>query len=52
MKESRVSAVLENLAEMGLSQVLLTDPVSIFYLTGRLIQPLERFYGLYLSQTG
>lgn len=52
MKESRVAAVLENLENMGLSQVLLTDPISIFYLTGRLIQPLERFYGLYLSQTG
>ena len=52
MKENRVKAVLHNLEEMGLSQMLITDPLSIFYLTGRMIQPLERFYGLYLSQKG
>ncbi len=52
MKENRVKAVLDNLEEMGLSQMLITDPLSIFYLTGRMIQPLERFYGLYLSRTG
>lgn len=52
MKENRVKAVLDNLEEVGLSQILITDPLSIFYLTGRMIQPLERFYGLYLSRAG
>lgn len=52
MKENRVRAVLANLEQMGLSQMLITDPLSIFYLTGRMIQPLERFYGLYLSSRG
>ena len=52
MKQNRVNAVLKNLERMGLSQMLITDPLSIFYLTGRMIHPYERFYGLYLSQKG
>lgn len=52
MKQNRVDAVLANLESMGLSQVLITDPLSILYLTGRLIKPLERFYALYLNRNG
>lgn len=52
MKLNRVNAVLDNLEQMGLSQILITDPLSILYLTGRLIKPLERFYALYLSRSG
>ena len=52
MKQNRLDAVLAHLGDMGLSQMLITDPLSIFYLTGRMIQPLERFYGLYLNQNG
>ena len=52
MKQNRVEAVLRQLEELGLSQMLITDPIAIFYLTGRLIQPLERFYALYLSRRG
>ena len=52
MKQNRVDAVLANLEEMGLNQILITDPLSILYLTGRLIKPLERFYALYLNRNG
>ncbi|MGI6013277.1 MAG: M24 family metallopeptidase [Oscillospiraceae bacterium] len=52
MKQNRVNAVLANLETLGLSQILITDPLSIFYLTGRLIRPLERFYALYLNRNG
>lgn len=52
MKQNRVDAVIQNLEQMGLSQMLVTDPLAIFYLTGRMIQPLERFYGLYLNRRG
>lgn len=52
MKENRLNAVLHNLDQMGLSQALITDPLSILYLTGRLIKPMERFYALYISQSG
>jgi len=52
MKQNRVDAVLANLEQMGLNQILITDPLSILYLTGRLIKPLERFYALYLNRSG
>lgn len=52
MKQNRVDRVLDYLETMGLSQMLVTDPLSVFYLTGRLIQPMERFYALYLSRKG
>ena len=52
MKQNRLDAVLRNMEEMGLTQVLITDPLSIFYLTGRMIRPLERFYALYLNRSG
>lgn len=52
MKQNRLDAVLNNLEAMGLSQILITDPLSIFYLTGRMIHPLERFYALYLNRKG
>ena len=52
MKENRVNAVLRNLEQMGLSQMLITDPLSVFYLTGLMVRPLERFYGLYLNRQG
>lgn len=52
MKQNRLNAVLRNMDEMGLTQMLITDPLSIFYLTGRMIRPMERFYALYLNQKG
>lgn len=52
MRQNRVDTVLKYLEEMGLSQILITDPLSICYLTGRMIQPMERFYGLYLNRQG
>lgn len=52
MEEQRVRRVLQGLREKGLFQLLVTDPISIFYLTGIKIQPGERFYGLLLRQDG
>lgn len=52
MKQSRLNAVLDNLERQGLSQMLMTDPITIFYLTGQMIAPLERFYALYLNAKG
>lgn len=52
MKQNRVDAVMRNLEQLGLTQMLITDPLAIYYLTGRMIQPLERFYGLYLTRSG
>ena len=52
MKQTRLDTVLAHLDAMGLDQMLVTDPLSILYLTGRLIKPLERFYALYLTRSG
>ncbi len=52
MKEERVKRVLHELERMGLSQMLLVDPMSIYYLTGVYVAPFERFYGLYLRADG
>jgi len=51
-KYEHIMPLLANLEQMGLNQILITDPLSILYLTGRLIKPLERFYALYLNRSG
>lgn len=45
----RIERVMENLAAQGLSQLLVSDPRSIQYLTGAYIEPGERFLGLVLT---
>lgn len=52
MFEERIKRVLENMEGMGLEQMLISDPPSIFYLTGRWIQPNERLLALYLNRNG
>ena len=52
MKENRVKRVLDALEDMGLTQMLITDPMSIYYLTGYCNQPFERFFGLLLRRDG
>lgn len=52
MKQNRVDRVLRALGNMGLTQMLIVDPMSIYYLTGVYVAPFERFYGLYLRSDG
>ena len=52
MNQQRIDRILENLEAGGLSQMIVSDPYSIFYLTGRFIQPGERFLALYLNRNG
>lgn len=52
MNQSRVERILKALNEMGLGQMLITDPMSVRYLTGVHVAPFERFYGLYLREDG
>ena len=52
MFDARVAKVLANMEEMGLDQMLISDPPSIFYLTGRWILPNERLLALYLNKNG
>ena len=52
MKKLRIARVLGELEKMGLQQMLITDPMSIYYLTDVYILPFERFYGLYINTEG
>ena len=52
MNGERAERVIKALQERGLSQMLIVDPMSIFYLTGVYNQPFERFYGLLLRADG
>lgn len=48
---ARATRVMDNLEKLGMRQVLIADPMSIWYLTGYWNVPYERFYGLYLAHT-
>lgn len=52
MKESRIERVLDTLKEMNISQMLVIDPMSIYYMTGVMVHPGERFFGLLLKANG
>ena len=52
MNKQRASKVLANLRELGLGQAIVTDPLSIWYLTGYYTEPYERFLALYLTEEG
>lgn len=52
MNEERIKRVLGAMEEMGMEQLLVTDPASIFYLTGHYEEPMERFWALCLRADG
>lgn len=52
MHQNRVNKVLQLMAEQNLTQMLVSDPCAIFYLTGTWIHPGERLLALYLTQSG
>lgn len=49
MIEERVNKVLNRMKEIGLSQLLISNPLAIYYLTGHLEYPGERFFALYMN---
>ncbi len=51
MKE-RINRVLNNMKEHGLSQLIVSDPKSIFYLTGVNIEPYERLLAFLVREDG
>ena len=52
MKQNRAERILTALKAMGVSQMLIVDPMSIYYLTDVFVAPFERFYGLLLRADG
>ncbi len=49
---SRLGRVCEEMKKKELSQMIVSDPLSIRYLTGVWVQPYERLYALYLRTDG
>ena len=52
MNQSRVERIMAELEKSGVSQMLIVDPMSIYYLTEVWNAPFERFYGLLLRKEG
>lgn len=52
MIEHRVNHVLKKMKDLGLNQLLISNPLSIYYLTGYFEHPGERFFALYLNTKG
>lgn len=52
MKQNRADRIMAALNDMELTQMLIVDPMSIYYLTGVFVAPFERFYGLLLRADG
>lgn len=49
---TRIDRVMKAMEEQGITQMLVSDPVSIFYMTGIKVEPGERFYGMLLRKDG
>ena len=52
MNAERIRRVVENMKKAGLSCILVSDPHSVYYLTGRMIWPGERMLALAVFDTG
>ena len=52
MDNQRLQRVRANMEERGISQMLLVDPLSIWWLCGYYTEPLERFLGLLPAPRG
>ena len=48
----RIDRVLKKMEDKGLSQLLVSDPLSIRFLTGIMVNPGERLYALLLRANG
>ena len=52
MDQGKVTRVLKSMEEHDVPQMIVSDPVAIFYLTGKWIFPGERLLALYLNVNG
>ncbi len=52
LNESRMERVLAALKQDGIDQMLIVDPMTIYYLTDVFLTPMERFYALLIRQDG
>ncbi|MBQ1703412.1 MAG: aminopeptidase P family N-terminal domain-containing protein, partial [Oscillospiraceae bacterium] len=48
----RLQKVIGRMKDRGLTQLLISDPGSVYYLTGISVDPGERFLGLIVRESG
>ena len=52
MNTARINKVIENMHAHGLSQILVTSPANVYYLTGVWCEPFERMLALHVRDNG
>lgn len=52
MDTNKLGRILKAMEEQGMPQMIISDPPSIYYLTGKWIHPGERMLALYLNVNG
>ena len=52
MDQGKLDRILKKMEERNLTQMIITDPPAIFYLTGKWIHPGERMLALYINTKG
>ena len=52
MDQGKLTRILKSMEEHEVPQMIVSDPVAIFYLTGKWIFPGERLLALYLNVDG
>ena len=52
LKKKRLEEVLKRMSRMGIDQMIITDPISILYLTEVWIDACERLVALYINKNG
>ena len=52
MNTNRLNRIFNELSKIGLEQMVISDPCSIYYLTGKMIKPGERMLALYINKNG
>ena len=50
--EARIGRVCEKMRAAGLNQLMVTDPLGIYYLTGVFVEPFERFWAFLVRTDG
>lgn len=52
LHNDRLDRVCEELKKQEINQMIISDPLSIWYLTGVMLEPYERLYALYVRTDG
>ena len=52
MNKERFTRVVEEMKRQGLTQILIADDPAIFWLTGRIVNPMERCGAILLKDDG